>query len=115
MKYPNEGRRKARSMARERAEADLRASIKALLDQGWPRRNEAQDMLLIRLTVSYNETFGRLPTQEELLLILGKFLQEHGDHKDEKDYYPFLGEMVKHLEQKTSEQGSPLMHPELME
>jgi len=115
MNYPNKGKRKARKEAREKVGADLEARIKVFLDQGWPKREPQQEVLLKRLITVYNANFNRLPTQEEIMLILGKFLQEHGDHKDEKDYYPHLGEMVDILEKRTSEQGSPLTHLEFME
>jgi hypothetical protein len=109
MNYPNEGKRKARKEAREKQGTEMTARIKALLDEGWPQRDEAQDKLLAKLVVSYNETFRHLPTQEELLLILGKFLQQHGDHKDEENFYPHLNEMLVILEERAKGQGSPLL------
>lgn len=109
MQYPDQGKRKARREAREKETADLTAQINAVLDGGWPARDEAQDKLLRKLVISYNETFRRMPSQEELLLIFGKFLQQHGDHKDEKDFYPYLNEMLVKLEERARDQGSPLL------
>lgn len=109
MNYPSEGKRKARREAREKAGADLEARMSVLLDEGFPHRDAQQEVLLKKLILIYNADFGHLPTAEEIMLILGKWLEQQDRYKGDKELYPALGEMLKKLSEKVEEQGSPLL------
>ena len=70
MKYPNEGRRKARKAAREAAAASLGSDIDTLINKAFPIRTQEQTDLLRIVIRQFHTDFNRLPAEMELLRIL---------------------------------------------